>query len=58
MNDLIEATETRIRQLGIKKSHVASRIDCTPAEFSHFLKGRRVLSLEKTKKLRDYLNLG
>lgn len=57
MKELIIATEARIKQLGLKKNHVASRINCTPAEFSHFLKGRRNLNAEKTKMLTDYLNI-
>lgn len=55
MEELIQFTETRIKQLGIKKSHVAERIGCTPMELSHFLKGRRNLRDEAMQKLKSYL---
>jgi transcriptional regulator with XRE-family HTH domain len=57
MNSLIDETKDRINQLGIKKSHVAKRIGCSPAELSHFLNGRRGLRPESMEQLRTYLNI-
>ena len=57
MEELIDLTEKRIKQLGIKKSHVAKMIGCTPMEFSHFLKDRRNLKAESVTMLKNYLKI-
>ena len=57
MEELITKTQSRIKLLGIKKSHVAEKIGCTPMEFSHFLKGRRSLKDESLAKLKIYLSV-
>ena len=57
MEDLITTAQSRIKQLGIKKSHVAEKIGCTPMEFSHFLKGRRPLRDNSLVNLKNYLSL-
>lgn len=57
MDELITLTQSRIKQLGIKKNHVAEKIGCTPMEFSHFLKGRRSLRDNSLVNLKKYLSL-
>jgi len=57
VKELSELSEKRMNQLGIKKSHVAKKIGCTPMEFSHFLKNRRKLRQESIEKLIQYLQL-
>ena len=53
----IEQVEKRIKMLGIKKIHLANKIDCSPTELSYFLKGKRELRVESLTKLINYLGL-
>ena len=47
----------RIKMLGIKKSHVASKIGASNSEFSHFLSGNRSLDSSKLVLLKKYLDI-
>lgn len=55
--ETIEQVERLIKQLGIKKTHVAKRIGCSPQEFTHFISGRRKLRDECMGKLVAYLGM-
>ena len=52
-----EEIKKRIRQLGLKKSHVAIKIGASPSEFSHYLTGNRSLDVNKEFKLKQYLSI-
>jgi antitoxin component HigA of HigAB toxin-antitoxin module len=54
---MTEEIKKRIKQLGIKKSHVASKIGASSSELSHFLSGRRGLDENKLFALKTYLGL-
>ena len=52
-----EEIKKRIKQLGLKKSHVALKIGASPSELSHFLNGNRGLDINKEFKLKQYLSI-
>lgn len=54
---MTDEIKKRIKILGLKKSHVASKIGASNSELSHFLSGNRGLSAEKLTKLKIYLGL-
>jgi predicted transcriptional regulator len=54
---MIAEIEKRIKQLGIKKSHVAKHIGLSPSQFSHYLKGQRDIPIESETKLKTYLKV-
>lgn len=45
-----------IDKFGIKKSHVAKQIGCSPSELSHFLSKKRGLRIECQERLSKYVN--
>jgi predicted XRE-type DNA-binding protein len=54
---MTEEIKKRIRQLGLKKSHVADKIGASQSELSHFLSGRRSLDQNKLFMLKKYLDI-
>lgn len=54
---MTEEVKKRIKLLGLKKSHVASKIGASPSEFSHYLSGNRCLNENKLFALKNYLGL-
>jgi transcriptional regulator with XRE-family HTH domain len=52
---MTEEIKKRIKMLGLKKAHVASKIGASPSELSHFLNGRRGLDENKLFALKNYL---
>ena len=54
---MIDKIELRIRQLGIKKSHLAKVVGMSPSELSHILSNRRNLQPDQETKIRNYLGL-
>jgi antitoxin component HigA of HigAB toxin-antitoxin module len=57
MTNEITEIKKRIKLLGLKKSHVATKIGASDSEFSHFLSGRRNLNQNKLFALKTYLGL-
>lgn len=53
--ELIKSVETFIEKFGVKKSHIAKQIGCTPVELSHFLSNRRDLRPECHTRLVNYI---
>lgn len=53
----MQEIEKKIKQFGIKKSHLAKRVNITPAELSHYLSGRREIPLEVKIRINDYLKI-
>lgn len=53
----VSDVENRIKLLGLKKSHVAERINISPSRLSHYLKERIEIPSEIETKLKSYLGL-
>jgi len=54
---MTDEIKKRIKLLGLKKSHVATKIGASPSELSHFLSGRRGIDDNKLFALKSYLGL-
>jgi len=52
-----ETIEKRIRLLGLKKSHVADRINISPSELSMYLKNKRKMPEDVRTRIKSYLGL-
>lgn len=55
--ETVDQVKKVIKQLGLKKIHVAKRIGCSPQELTHFLSGRRKLRDDCMGKLSAYLGI-
>ncbi len=56
-DEQIVKIEKRIKILGLKKSHVAKKIDVSTSMFSHLLAGNRKFQPDQETKLLNYLGI-
>ena len=47
--------QERIKRIGIKKQFLAMRVNVTPYHFSHWLAGRRDLSLSEIREIESII---
>lgn len=51
----LESIKSKIKKTGLKKSHIAKQIGCSPVELSHFLANRRNLRPDVFTRLLNYI---